>query len=315
MTDLKINTYPMHIGDWHSGTSRMSCCEAGVYIRLCNQYYLDQGEGWTVNECLRICAAMAKDEQKAVKTVLASKFEHVDGGYRHAGMDKRISEIVAASERNQERARIAAEKRWAREKQSSPDATSNAHGMPEAVLEECHPKAKSQKPIVGSRVSNETLSPSASDFEKFKSAYPPGRGAAAAEKAWNEVVDQGADPYDILTGVANSVAFWNAEGVKGRFIPEAKNYLANRTWLTHAAVTETPKVVPDVSITWDGPDEVLQAVSAEAGDTFARSYLLLSARYDASRDAILTKTETAADKLRRLNRLRDLGYLIEKDAA
>ncbi|MFT4076867.1 MAG: YdaU family protein [Asticcacaulis sp.] len=149
MSDLKINSYPMHIGDWHSGTSRMSLAEAGAYIRLCNQYYLDQGDGWTVNECLRLCAAMSRDEQKAVKNVLASKFEAVDGGYRHDGMDKRIAEIQAASERNQERARRAANARH-HGKQSSEDAASsaasNAPSTQQAVLEECDPKAKSQKP-------------------------------------------------------------------------------------------------------------------------------------------------------------------------
>ncbi|GGZ21840.1 YdaU family protein [Asticcacaulis endophyticus] len=147
MSDLKINTYPMHIGDWHSGTSRMSLAERGAYITLCHQYYLDQGEGWTVTECLRICAAMAKDEQKAVKSVLASKFIQADGGYRHDGMDKRIGEIKTASERNQDRARIAAEKRWGSNAQAPiEDAISNATSMPEALLEECHPKTKSQKP-------------------------------------------------------------------------------------------------------------------------------------------------------------------------
>jgi uncharacterized protein YdaU (DUF1376 family) len=139
---VKVNSYPKHIGDWRSGTAHMSLAEEGAYTRLVDQYYLDQGHGWTLEHCLRICRAITREEQKAVRAVLEDKFEKRADGYGHAGMDARIEGIAAASEKYQKRARIAAQ---ARHNRAKSDATSNASSTDKDQLGDCQPVASSQK--------------------------------------------------------------------------------------------------------------------------------------------------------------------------
>jgi uncharacterized protein YdaU (DUF1376 family) len=334
MTDLKINTYPLHIGDWHSGTSRMSLAERGAYITLCNQYYLDQGNGWTETECMRLCGAMSREEQKAVKTVLASKFEQIANGYRHAGMDDRIADIVAASERNQERARRAANARHhGKPKQSSTDATSNAQSNDLARLEECDPKAKSQKPK-GESISNDTLSPDAGvsaaaapkegeRFADFFNAYPRKDGMLDAEDAWSAAVADGAKPADIIAGMHRQIRRWTEDGTltreKGRFLPSAVSWLTGRRWLDpiDTAVAGNP-----TSPTWPGPEAIADAVAIELRErglreddaaNFCRSYLH-PAGWSAP-STIIARTNFAAEKLRGINRLKSYTIRVEEARA
>jgi uncharacterized protein YdaU (DUF1376 family) len=313
MTDLKINTYPMHIGDWHSGTSRMSLAERGAYITLCNQYYLDQGDGWTTAECVRLCGAISREEQKAVKTVLASKFEQTSEGYSHVGMDRRIADIQAASERNQERARRAANARHqGRGKHVSEHATSNATSTPEAVLEDCDPKAKSQKPK-GESISNETLSPErASDFSQFddfRRLYPIGRGADAAERAWEAALDAGHDPAAIISGLHAAKSHWQREQTPSRYIPLASNWLSldKPGWLTHGASPTKP--LPK----WPGPQALREAVADECGEEFAVSYLD-PATWQKEPERIIAATQYAAEKLRTVTRLKTYKIIARKEA-
>ncbi|ESQ82051.1 hypothetical protein AEAC466_19220 [Asticcacaulis sp. AC466] len=151
---MKIHAYPLHIGDWRSGTVRMSLAEEGAYLRLCNQYYLDGGIGWTEAECLRICGAVTRTEKATVRAVLAAKFGVTETGYIHGGINGRVARIEMASNRNQAKARRAAGLRWNTASDTSEsDAPSIAEPMPEPMPapmpQPCHPESIIQNPVDG----------------------------------------------------------------------------------------------------------------------------------------------------------------------
>ncbi len=300
MTDeIKIHSYPKHIADWRSGTARMSLSQEGAYGRLCDQYYLEGGLECTFDECLRICAAVTKDERAAVKYVLDAKFDKTATGYSHGGMDKRIAAIREASAKNQERARLAAEKRW------SKDAGGNATSIPQAM------PSKSQKPVKdGSRISNEILSPSgegvSEGFSEFVTAYPKAEGRNAALDEWNAAIEAGATPQSILTGLTASKTYWKKEKREERYIPNASAWLEKRGWLDHR-VTHTAEPQKRFS------DKTVRAlVVREQSEEYASSYLD-PADFDGGSMTIIAANGYACDKLKGLSCLGD--YRIEKRSA
>ncbi len=170
MSDLKIHTYPMNIGDWRSGTRKLSLTEKGAYKELCDQYYQDNGVDWDETECFRICSALTPEEQIAVQNVLAKKFHKTGNGYTHTGMETRIAAITKTSERFHERAKKAANAMHkAKSGDASSTATSSASGTAtsgatssasskrQARLRACHPESINHKEELGAHTPNSSV--------------------------------------------------------------------------------------------------------------------------------------------------------------
>lgn len=162
----------------------------------------------------------------------------------------------------------------------------------------------------GSRVSNETLSPSpeseSEGFSDFVKAYPQPDGVHAAEELWNEIVSAGTSPESILLGLKGACRAWKAKhGNDITWIPKAKTWLADKGWRDHApAENATAK-------TWEGPPEVRKAIVAAIGPDAAKSCFEAS-EWDG--DKIIPRTTWVFDKLRSVPGVKDILAPVRKAA-
>lgn len=102
--------YPRYTGDFMRNTGHLSLTEVGAYNRLLDHYYSTEkplpGDPVAVR---RIAGAQTSEEIKAVELVLAAFFYLNDGNYHNRRADRELLKSDDLSEK----ARQAAEKRWA----------------------------------------------------------------------------------------------------------------------------------------------------------------------------------------------------------
>lgn len=97
-----MNYYERFVGDFQRDTGNLSCAEVGVYDRLLDHYYATEKPLDSEHESLyRICRAMSRVEQDAVRRVAEQFFPVYDDGFRHNHradweLQKAIPRILAA---------------------------------------------------------------------------------------------------------------------------------------------------------------------------------------------------------------------------
>ena len=112
--------FPLHIGDWMTGTKLMSTLEKGVYIDLLVYYYSVE-RPISEDECKRIARAYANAEQEAMQYVLQNHFVHEGGVYRHEKCDEVIAQTKEKQTDISEKRRNAAKARWNKERKQAID--------------------------------------------------------------------------------------------------------------------------------------------------------------------------------------------------
>lgn len=143
-------------------------------------------------------------------------------------------------------------------------------------------------------------------FADFADAYPKRDGINAAAQAWRRLIDEGIDPGEIMTGLKAWAPVWEAricdpkDSFQRQHIRSATRWLDERGWLD-----PTPDARPAKTVTasWCGPPEIRKAVVRDLSEGAAKSYLD-TARWDGER--VIPKTQTAFEKLRRVESLRKL---------
>jgi uncharacterized protein YdaU (DUF1376 family) len=130
-----MNHYPRHIGDYLRDTAHLSLLEHGVYGRLLDLYYLNDGPipGDLVGLCRKI-GARSGDEKAAVEAVVAEFFAMSDAGLlTHKRCDQVLSKYKIFGEQQRERAL----KRYSKPADGMPESTvgmpTAAHNLPTAV--------------------------------------------------------------------------------------------------------------------------------------------------------------------------------------
>lgn len=106
-----MHHYPFHIGDYRKDTGNLSLLEHGVYRTLLDCYYTQETPLPADKAKLcRMIGARTSEEVEAVSNVIDDYFRLTDIGYVQDGCDKVLSVIYEKSEK----ARVSAEKRWAK---------------------------------------------------------------------------------------------------------------------------------------------------------------------------------------------------------
>lgn len=94
-----MNFYPHHIGDYMTATVHLSWLEDCAYRRLLDVYYSREQSLPDVAQACRLVRATAKDERKAVETVLNEFFTLSAGSWTHPRCEAEIEKAKAAAER------------------------------------------------------------------------------------------------------------------------------------------------------------------------------------------------------------------------
>jgi uncharacterized protein YdaU (DUF1376 family) len=112
-----MHYYQFNIGNYRRKTEHLTHLEHGIYRRLIDAYYLDDGP---------LCGDKAKlmrshmirtpDEERALENILEEFFTLENGFYRHSDCDDRIAKYQEKSEK----ARQSAKKRWASDANALP---------------------------------------------------------------------------------------------------------------------------------------------------------------------------------------------------
>jgi uncharacterized protein YdaU (DUF1376 family) len=90
-----MNFYKRHLGDYLKKTSHLTLLEHGVYTRLIDVYYTHE-KPIPDDKAARLIGARSKDEQQAVRDVLAEFFILRDGNWHQSRCDEEIANASKA---------------------------------------------------------------------------------------------------------------------------------------------------------------------------------------------------------------------------
>lgn len=250
-----MNFYKRFMGDYQRDTGHLSLAEHGAYTLLLDHYYSTHAPlPEDLTALYRLCRAMTKGEQSAVKSVAEQFFPVEDDGLRHcARADIELSRWEAKAEANRE-----AGKRGGRPKQK-PTKNPNAFQAETQTVSETEPMHNPlQKPETRKKERLRNLSPHAeSDFAEIRAAYPARDGAqrwADAEASYHARLREGHSHESILAGVKRyALAMADRGQVGSKFVQQAATFLGkNRGFLeVHGLEVsespEAPETLPDGS--------------------------------------------------------------------
>jgi len=175
-----MNHYPRHIGDYLRDTGHLSLLEHGVYSRLLDLYYLNNGPlQLTVDDVIRKLCARAQDEREAVDRVLREFFSHCNGVWSHKRADKELEKYRALSE--QQRARVS--KRWSKNTDGIPTVSENVPTVSEGI-----PNGY-QEPYTGAGIPTKNQEPITNNQEPIIIPPTPRKRGKAARAAGQAPVD------------------------------------------------------------------------------------------------------------------------------
>lgn len=97
-----MNYYKRYMGDYGRDTGTLSLAEHGAYALLMDHYYsTEEALPAAYEDLYRICRAMKKEEQSAVKRVADKFFPMFKDGQRHNDRtDKELAKYHAKAEQN-----------------------------------------------------------------------------------------------------------------------------------------------------------------------------------------------------------------------
>ncbi len=143
---------PLYIGDWESGTRHLDCEQDGAYGRLVRHYWRNGPLPDDDGALSRIIGAPVARWRK-LRPVLICFFTVKDGRWFQKRVEVELERWGVKREKAIEKARIAAEKRWAKDAPSN--ASSMSGPMLGAMLEQC-PSASASSTV--ERASKKALS-------------------------------------------------------------------------------------------------------------------------------------------------------------
>jgi len=214
---------PLWIGDYRKDTTRLTLEQHGAYLTLLMDYWVN---GAPPNDDATICRILGVERRvwARLKPVILPFFDISGANLRHKRVEIELSGALERSGKNAARAKVAAEARWAKERnqdngigQSSDeigkleaDAPSNAPsiapGMLQAMLEECPPPVTYSSPTEkASGTPHET-----GDQEAWRRGVALLRDAGglpdrAARKLFGRLLkDHALEPRDLLPSIVKA---------------------------------------------------------------------------------------------------------------
>lgn len=172
---------PFYTGDYYRDTRHLSMLQHGAYRQLLDHCWDQRGPlPLDLERCYRICGATSKEEQEAVRGVIAEFFVSMDDGH----YNKRIQEELERSNAISGKRSDAAHERWrARASIKAIDAVRDASAM------QMHSKSNASAPSLSPSLS---LSLSLTPNQKEKDYAPNPKTSAPAVpsgvslQVWND---------------------------------------------------------------------------------------------------------------------------------
>lgn len=230
-----MNFYKRYPGDYAKKTSRLTLAQHGAYSLLLDELYLTEAPlPAEMDELYRICRAMKKDEQEAVRAVAERFFPLASDGLRH---NERATEELAAAAPALEAARSNGKKGGRPPKKSQPappqNPADNPANNPLGFSEETQ-KEPSSKPLhspdrdLSTDVDSSLRARSdySPEFEAAWREYPsrPGHSKAEAYRAWKARLADGAAAAELLDGVKRYAAYCAACRTEVRYVKHAATF-------------------------------------------------------------------------------------------
>lgn len=226
---------PLYIGDYMSGTSRLTTEQHGAYLLLIMDYWKN-GALPDNDAILAQITRLSPDAWSMHRAVLEHFFTVENGEWKHKRIEREMNAARDKKQKASEKAKAAAQARWekeadqqAKQEQSGEQCSKHATSNTQAMHEECPSPSPSPSPLQ-TPAPSEKKSPQAAgsgepgtkkkntypeEFERAWKAYPKRNGdnpKRSAHQAWAARVKSGADPEAIIAGVQRYARWVDATG-------------------------------------------------------------------------------------------------------
>lgn len=222
-----MNFYKRFPADYGRKTARLTLAQHGAYTLLLDEVYSTEAPlPAAFDELYRICRAMSKQEQEAVRTVAELFFPICSDGMRR---NPRATEEITDAAPAIEAARLNGKKGGRPKKETQEKPSGFSDGIQEATQSEPRSKAPHSSDNCSSLRSEQSCAkPSgySTDFELAWMAYPSRTGHSKAEafKAWKARIADGEAVETILQGINRYAAYCEANHTEPRFVKHAATF-------------------------------------------------------------------------------------------
>lgn len=222
-----MNFYKRYPADYGRKTARLTLAQHGAYTLLLDEIYSTEAPlPAPFDELYRICRAMSKPEQEAVRAVAELFFPvGTDGLRRNQRATEEITEAAPAIEA----ARLNGKKGGRPRKETQQKPTGLFDGNQDGTQNEPGAKAPHSSDNCSSLRSEQScakLSGYPAEFERAWMAYPSRTGHSKAEafKAWKARIADGEAVETILRGINRYAAYCEANHTEPRFVKHAATF-------------------------------------------------------------------------------------------
>ncbi len=245
-----MNFYKRYPADYGRKTSKLNLMQHGAYTLLLDEIYAtEEALPADYKELYRICRAMERAEQEAVRIVADRFFPVAGDGLRY---NSRATEELVEAAPAIEAARLNGKKggRPKKETQQKPSGLSEEN--PNRTQDEPNSKPPHSSDNCSSLRSEQSPSKSdagySTEFMRAWMAYPsrPGHSKVEAFKAWKARIADGESVETMHLGVTRYAAYCEANHTEPRFVKHAatffgpdRHYLTD--WTPPEKTASTPK--------------------------------------------------------------------------
>lgn len=226
-----MNFYKRYPADYGRKTARLTLAQHGAYTLLLDEVYSTEAPlPGAFDELYRICRAMSKPEQEAVRAV-ADKFFPLssDGLRRNQRAEEEITEAAPAIEA----ARLNGKKGGRPKKETQKEPSGFSMGNPESTQNEPKSKAPHSSDNCSSLRSEQSRSfcgksddGYSPEFQAAWDSYPRRTGQSKSEafKAWKARIQDGTTPEQMQAGATRYAAYCESNHTEARFVKHAATF-------------------------------------------------------------------------------------------
>lgn len=222
-----MNFYKRFPADYGRKTARLTLAQHGAYTLLLDEVYSTEAPlPAAFDDLYRICRAMSKQEQEAVRVVAELFFPVCPDGLRR---NPRATEEITDAAPAIEAARLNGKKGGRPKKETQEKPSGFPMGNQEPTQDEPKAKAPHSSDNCSSLRSEQSCAkPSgySTEFEQAWMAYPSRTGHSKAEafKAWKARIADGETVETILQGINRYAAYCAANHTEPRFVKHAATF-------------------------------------------------------------------------------------------
>lgn len=232
-----MNFYKRYPADYGRKTSKLNLTQHGAYTLLLDEIYAtEEALPADYKELYRICRAMERVEQEAVRIVADRFFPVAGDGLRHNA--RATQELIEAAPA-MEAARLNGRKGGRPKKETQHNPSGLSDEIPNGTQGEPNSKPPHSSDNCSSLRSEQSPSKCdtgySADFMRAWMAYPSRSGHSKAEafKAWKARMADGEQPTTMQGGVTRYAAYCEVNHTEPRFVKHAATFFGpDRHYLT-----------------------------------------------------------------------------------